>query len=70
MADPARVTYASCGDVTPEKEASVLAAFYRFVLDCHAEKKAASQLFSAPIRKPSSFEPIVDSLTEEGEGDR
>jgi len=52
-----------------KSEVSTLAAVYRFVLDCHAEKKATGQL-SAPIRTPPSFDHTVDSLTEEGEGDR
>jgi hypothetical protein len=35
-----RVVYKSRPDATPESEAQALAAVYRFVLDCHAKKKA------------------------------
>ena len=37
----ASVVYKSCPDATPEAELNVLANVYRFILDCHAKKKAA-----------------------------
>jgi hypothetical protein len=37
----AGVTYATRSDATPESELDTLAAVYAFVLQCHAERKAA-----------------------------
>jgi hypothetical protein len=37
----ASVVYKPCSDATPEAELNVLANVYRFILDCHAKKKAA-----------------------------
>jgi hypothetical protein len=34
------ITYTSRPDATPEAELNVLANVYRFILDCHAKKKA------------------------------
>jgi hypothetical protein len=39
VSDP-RIVYAPRPDVTPEGELNALATVYRFILDCHAEKKA------------------------------
>ena len=36
-----RITYTPRPDVTPDAELNVLANVYRFILDCHAKKKAA-----------------------------
>jgi hypothetical protein len=36
-----RIIYTSRPDATPEAELNVLAAVYRFILDCHAKKIAA-----------------------------
>jgi hypothetical protein len=36
----ARITYTPRGDATPESELDALAAIYKFVLECHASKKA------------------------------
>jgi hypothetical protein len=44
-----RFTYTSRPDATTEAELSVLAAVYRFILDCHAKKMAAE-----PAPKPDS----------------
>ena len=41
MPDPA-VVYAPRPDATQEGELNALASVYRFVLDCHAKKNAAS----------------------------
>ncbi len=41
MPDPV-VAYVPSPDVTPEAEISALASVYKFVLDCHAKKNAAS----------------------------
>jgi hypothetical protein len=37
----ARIIYTPRPEVTSETEATVLAAVYRFVLDCHAKKKGS-----------------------------
>jgi len=37
----ARITYTPRPDATPESELDALAAIYKFVLECHASKKAA-----------------------------
>jgi hypothetical protein len=37
----ARITYTPRSDATPESELDALAAIYKFVLECHARKKAA-----------------------------
>jgi hypothetical protein len=42
MSSP-RTTYAPRQDATAEAEISVLANVYKFVLDCHAKKKAAPE---------------------------
>ena len=36
----ARITYTPRPDATPESELDALAAIYKFVLECHATKKA------------------------------
>jgi hypothetical protein len=36
-----RITYTPRPDTTPAGELSALAVVYKFILDCHAEKKAA-----------------------------
>ena len=41
MSDARCVIYTPCPDATLESEAAALASVYRFVLDCHAKKKAA-----------------------------
>jgi hypothetical protein len=38
-----RITYRSHPDSTSEAEQFVLANIYRFILDCHARKKAAGR---------------------------
>lgn len=38
-----RITYIPHPDTTHDQKLDVLAAVYRFVLECHAEKKAAGQ---------------------------
>jgi hypothetical protein len=37
----ARITFIPRPDATPKAELDALAAAYRFILDCHAKKKAA-----------------------------
>jgi hypothetical protein len=37
------IAYAPRPDALPEAELSTLAAVYRFVLDCHAKKKAGPE---------------------------
>jgi hypothetical protein len=37
-----RIVYTPHPNATPETELSALAAAYRFILDCHAKKKATS----------------------------
>jgi hypothetical protein len=37
--DSARIIYTPRPDITPESEATALAAVYKFVLDCRAKKK-------------------------------
>jgi hypothetical protein len=37
----ARITYTPRPDATPESELDALVAIYKFVLECHASKKAA-----------------------------
>ncbi len=41
MTNPA-ITYTPRPDTTPETEISALGNVYRFILDCHAKKNAAS----------------------------
>ena len=41
--DSPRITYTSRPDATPEAELNVLANVYRFILGCHAKKKAADE---------------------------
>jgi hypothetical protein len=41
MSSPDRVTYTPRSDTSSELEAAALAAAYRYILDCHAKKKAA-----------------------------
>jgi hypothetical protein len=45
-----RITYVQRPEATPEAELSVLANVYRFILDCHAKKKAAEPALRA--RRP------------------
>ena len=40
MSSPDQVTYIPRSDTSAELEATTLAAVYRYVLDCHAKKKA------------------------------
>jgi hypothetical protein len=40
MSSP-RIAYTPRPEVTPEVELNTLAACYKFILDCHAQKKAA-----------------------------
>jgi hypothetical protein len=44
-----RIIYRSRLDATPEAELNVLANVYRFILDCHAKKKAVE-----PAPEPDS----------------
>jgi hypothetical protein len=44
-----RIIYRSGPDATPEAELNALATCYRFILDCHAKKKAAE-----PAPEPDS----------------
>jgi len=37
----ARITYTPRANATPESELDALAAIYKFVLECHARRKAA-----------------------------
>jgi hypothetical protein len=41
MSSPDRVTYTPRSDTSRELEAAALAAAYRYILDCHAKKRAA-----------------------------
>jgi hypothetical protein len=41
MSSPDRVTYTPHADTSAELEAVALATAYRYILDCHAKKKAA-----------------------------
>ena len=43
------ITYTRRSDATPEAELNVLANIYRFILDCHAKKKAVE-----PAPEPDS----------------
>jgi hypothetical protein len=47
--DSPRITYALRSDATAEAELDVLANVYRFILDCHAKKKAVE-----PAPEPDS----------------
>jgi hypothetical protein len=47
--DSPRMTYTSRPDATLEAEVNVLANVYRFILDCHAKKKAVE-----PAPEPDS----------------
>jgi hypothetical protein len=40
MRSPDRIVYTPRSDTSPELEAAALAAVYRYILDCHEEKKA------------------------------
>ena len=42
MSEP-RISYSVSLDTSPEAEAPVLCAVYKFVLDCHAKKEAAPE---------------------------
>ena len=42
MREP-RISYSVSLDTSPEAEAPVLCAVYKFVLDCHAKKEAAPE---------------------------
>jgi archaellum component FlaC len=42
MSSPDHIVYTPCPDTSVELEAATLAAVYRYVLDCHAKKNAAS----------------------------
>jgi hypothetical protein len=50
MASP-HITYTPSHEVTAEAELSTLASIYRFVLDCHAKKKAAPESRPDDARK-------------------
>ncbi len=41
MSSSPRIAYTLRPDVTPKDEAATVASVYRFILDCHAKKKAA-----------------------------
>jgi hypothetical protein len=40
MSSPGRITYTPRPDTSPELEVAALVATYRYILDCHAKKKA------------------------------
>jgi hypothetical protein len=44
MSSPDRIVYTPRPDTSPELEAAVLAATYRYILRCHEEKKAAETI--------------------------
>ena len=46
--DKPAISYAHRPDATPEAESSALTNVYRFVLDCHAKKGAATSPVSRP----------------------
>ena len=58
MDDPTHIRYAQRPDATAEAELSVLAAVYRFVLDCQTKKKAA------PTSGPDDARKDQDARTE------
>jgi hypothetical protein len=47
--DSPHIAYTSRPDATPGAEVNVLASVYRFILDCHAKKKAVE-----PAPEPDS----------------
>jgi hypothetical protein len=49
MSDAPHIIYTQRADTTAETELNALATVYRFILDCHAKKKAAE-----PAPKPDS----------------
>jgi hypothetical protein len=50
MSEP-RLSYSGSLDTSPEAEATVLCAVYKFVLDCYAKKKAAPESRRDDARK-------------------
>ncbi len=50
---------------TPERETAALAAVYRFVLACHAKKKAAPTSRPEDAMKGSKDDRATDSISEE-----
>ena len=46
MSSPARIIYTPHSDTSPELEVAALAAAYRYILDCHAKKKAVDTVGS------------------------
>ena len=43
MDAPVHIRYVRRADVTPEAEPSTLANVYRFIIECHAKKEAATE---------------------------
>ena len=61
MSNAPQFVYTAHPDATPETEAAALACVYRFVLDCHAKKKAA------PESRPDGREESKNDPTAEPE---
>jgi hypothetical protein len=57
--DKPTITYTLRPDTTPESSISALANVYRFVLDCHAQKEAAT----SPVSRPDDARKDQDAGT-------
>jgi hypothetical protein len=57
--DKPTITYTLRPDTTPESSTSALANVYRFVLDCHAQKEAAT----SPVSRPADARKDQDAGT-------
>jgi hypothetical protein len=51
MADSPHIHYSPRPDTSPEAEATVLCAVYKFIIDCHAKKEAAPESRPEDARK-------------------
>ena len=58
----ARIHYTPRGDATSEAELNVLAAAYKFLLDCHVEKKAAHRAAPNEAKGPIDARPAKPIL--------
>jgi hypothetical protein len=62
MSSP-RIAYSPRPDATPEAELSALTNVYRYILDCHAKKKAAPRQSRPDDAKGSKHDRATENYT-------
>ncbi len=56
MSETPRITYRARDEAIPEGELNALAAVYKFVLDCHAQKEGGATTAPADAMKGSKHD--------------